>query len=195
MHGPPCAGRYPRRIVSASGYFLKTKSGPKGPFTLSQLRSMWHAGKLTGSAKFNTDGGERWQLLEGLRDQLDAHPAAAAHPAPPNRPAASAPPPPAPAGPSSMQVHHHNPASDRQLLYESRKKSGWVAALLNVILPGAGYMYCGNIVLGFVAFFFSLLFLVITVGLGALLLWPMLIIDGFLCAGRANRRLADSLLR
>ncbi len=38
--------------------------------------------------------------------------------------------------------------SKEMIEYESKKKSGFVAALLNLFIPGAGYMYCGNIILG-----------------------------------------------
>ena len=68
-------------------------------------------------------------------------------------------------------------------------KSGLVAAILNLMIPGLGYMYCGRIFLGIFAFILTVVIVVGTVGVGALIMYPILIIDGFLCAGRANRRI------
>lgn len=80
------------------------------------------------------------------------------------------------------------------LLVESRKKSGGVAALLNLFLPGAGYMYCGRWALGIFAFFFVIALMVSSLGVAAIGLIFMLIIDGFLCAGRYNRDLITTIL-
>ena len=52
------------------------------------------------------------------------------------------------------------------LLVESRKKSGWLAALLNLFLPGAGYIYCGRWILGIFAFFFIVALVLVSFGLG-----------------------------
>ena len=77
--------------------------------------------------------------------------------------------------------------------YESKKKSGLVAALLNLLIPGAGYMYCGNIILG-------LFVLLISVPLVffAILAYPVwalvMVIDGFLCAGRYNKKLGKKII-
>ena len=68
-------------------------------------------------------------------------------------------------------------------------KSGLFAAFLNLMIPGLGYMYCGRVFLGIIAFIFTVVIVVVTVGVGALVMYPILIIDGFLCAGRANRRI------
>lgn len=83
------------------------------------------------------------------------------------------------------------------LTVEARKKSGWIAALLNLFIPGSGYFYCGNWLLGIAA-----------LGLIALLFWGwghlalifvgglqlMFVIDGFLCASRYNKRLIVRVL-
>jgi TM2 domain-containing membrane protein YozV len=68
-------------------------------------------------------------------------------------------------------------------------KSGLFAAFLNLLIPGLGYMYCGRVFLGIIAFIFTVVIVVVTFGVGALVMYPILIIDGFLCAGRANRRI------
>lgn len=81
------------------------------------------------------------------------------------------------------------------LLVESRKKSGWLAALLNLFLPGVGYMYCGRWFLGIVAFFFVVAMFVVSLGYAAVGIVFILIIDGFLCAGRYNKNLITQILR
>jgi hypothetical protein len=84
---------------------------------------------------------------------------------------------------------------------ESRKKSGWIAALLNLFLPGAGYFYCGRYVLG--VFAFILVAIMWTVAFAAwamvgVFAWGgvalMLVIDGLLCARRYNRKLIEQEL-
>lgn len=80
-----------------------------------------------------------------------------------------------------------------KLELEAKKKSGWIAALLNLVIPGAGYMYCGRIILGiFVLMLGVVLFLgtftIPDVGVfyGSFVL--VMIVDGFLCAGRYNKK-------
>lgn len=81
--------------------------------------------------------------------------------------------------------------SDATLLLkvEARKKSGWIAALLNLVIPGAGYVYCGRWFLGIIAFFFVIAMFIVSLGYAALGLVLLLIVDGFLCAGRYNKSL------
>ncbi|MDB5871810.1 MAG: hypothetical protein JWQ07_1252 [Ramlibacter sp.] len=81
------------------------------------------------------------------------------------------------------------------LQVEARKKSGAVAALLNLFLPGAGYMYCGRWFLGVVAFFFTAALLIFSLGFAIVGVVLMLVIDGFLCAGRFNAALIEQALR
>lgn len=80
------------------------------------------------------------------------------------------------------------------LLAESKKKSGWVAALLNLFLPGAGYMYCGTWILGIFAFLLTVAVGVVSMGAGLLIMFPILFIDGFLSAGRSNKRMIEKLI-
>ena len=84
--------------------------------------------------------------------------------------------------------------SNDMLLYESQKKSGAVAVVLNFFIPGAGYMYCGNIILGLAAMFITLVVAVVSMGIGMVIMTPILIIDGFLAADRANKQLAARLM-
>ena len=81
------------------------------------------------------------------------------------------------------------------LLVESQKKSGVIAALLNLFLPGIGYMYCGNWALGVIAFIFVVIVAVITAGIGLIPLALLLVIDGFMCAGRYNKNMIEKVLK
>lgn len=86
--------------------------------------------------------------------------------------------------------------NDAELLLtvESRKKSGWIAALLNLFLPGAGYAYCGRWLLGIVAFFFAVFMFIASFGFAAFALILILVIDGFLCANRYNKKVINDAL-
>lgn len=98
---------------------------------------------------------------------------------------------------TSLRFGQGNIMSDAALLLlvESRKKSGWLAALLNLFLPGAGYIYCGRWILGIFAFFFIVALVLVSFGLGAIPVALLLVIDGFLCAGRYNRKLIEQILK
>lgn len=85
--------------------------------------------------------------------------------------------------------------AELMLLVESRKKSGGVAALLNLFLPGAGYIYCNNWLLGIVAFFFVITVFVLSFGFAAAFLVLMLVCDGFLCAKRYNKKLIERVIK
>lgn len=88
-----------------------------------------------------------------------------------------------------------NSNQDKQIAYESQKKSGFVAAILNFLLPGIGYMYCGNVILGLLVIFIAVAVFIFTAGIGLFALIPIVIIDGFLCAARANKKLGKKLLK
>ena len=77
------------------------------------------------------------------------------------------------------------------LLVTSKRKSGIVAALLNLVIPGAGYAYCGRWVLGSFAFIMVVGMFVVSCGLAAFGIVLILIIDGFLCASRYNKLLVE----
>lgn len=81
------------------------------------------------------------------------------------------------------------------LLVESRKKSGWIAALLNLFLPGLGYAYCGRWFLGIFAFVMVIALFIGSLGMAAVGLALILVIDGFLCAGRYNRELVQRIIK
>jgi hypothetical protein len=85
--------------------------------------------------------------------------------------------------------------AELMLMVESRKKSRLVAILLNLFLPGAGYIYCGRWILGIVAFFFVIALIVASFGLAAFGIIFVLIIDGALCVGRYNRKMVEKLIK
>ncbi|WP_040839102.1 TM2 domain-containing protein [Thiothrix nivea] len=80
------------------------------------------------------------------------------------------------------------------LLYESRKKSGIVAALLNLFLPGAGYIYSGQWITGVVTFFFVIALIIFSLGVLIIPVALALIADGFLSASRYNKKLIGNML-
>lgn len=80
------------------------------------------------------------------------------------------------------------------LQVEANKKSGWVAALLNLIIPGAGYMYCGRWILGIFVFIIIVGIAVASGGIGTIPFVLILFVDGFLAAGRFNKKLILSVL-
>ncbi|TPV92432.1 MAG: zinc ribbon domain-containing protein [Myxococcales bacterium FL481] len=73
-----------------------------------------------------------------------------------------------------------------------RRKNPALAAAMNVLVPGAGYIYCGRVFLGIIAFPFvaGMLFYEPLAGFGLTL---VMIVDGFLAAGRYNRRLDERI--
>lgn len=85
---------------------------------------------------------------------------------------------------------------DKSFIYNVRRKKGWLAALLNLVIPGAGYMYCGRVGLGIfvliVGVFIWFAGFALPVVLGSFLL--VVIVDGFLCAERYNRQLAEKII-
>lgn len=80
------------------------------------------------------------------------------------------------------------------LLAESRKKSGWIAALLNLFIPGLGYVYCGMWILGLFVLMLAIAIGVVTLGTGLVILYPIIFIDGFLGASRANKKMIEKLI-
>ena len=73
-----------------------------------------------------------------------------------------------------------------------QNKSGLLAAALNILLPGLGYIYCGRVLLGIFVFPFviGMVFIYPPV---AITLWLVLIVDGFLAAGRYNKSLSERI--
>lgn len=93
--------------------------------------------------------------------------------------------------PRGLEAKGASPTADPATL-ETNRKSGALAAGLNIIFPGAGYMYCGRVFLGIIAFFFVAL-MVLTFPFVAIPLWGVLVIDGFLAANRYNSKLDEKI--
>lgn len=91
-----------------------------------------------------------------------------------------------------ININNHNNSSATvthpHAMLVANPKSGLVAALLNLLIPGVGYMYCGRPILGIFVMFWAFALLVGTHGIAAIIVYPVVFIDGFLAAGRANRR-------
>lgn len=75
---------------------------------------------------------------------------------------------------------------------EQKKKNGLLAAGLNLVLPGAGYVYCGRVILGIGAFILAGL-IILVYPYGAIVVWLVVIIDGFLYADRYNKKLEKEI--
>ena len=74
-----------------------------------------------------------------------------------------------------------------------KEKSGAKAAAFNLILPGLGYIYCGRVILGIIVFPFVAAMLFFVHWGGAIFLWVILIVDGFLAAGRYNKKIEKKI--
>lgn len=81
------------------------------------------------------------------------------------------------------------------LKVEANKKSEAVAVLLNLFIPGAGYVYCGRWILGIIAFVLAILWYVMFDVYGSLVFALLLVIDGLLTAKRYNKRLIEKLIQ
>lgn len=55
-------------------HYLLIDNERKGPFALSQLQSMWHAGTITNETLHHMDGYTDWCPLEYIREDLDPPP-------------------------------------------------------------------------------------------------------------------------
>ena len=52
-------------------YYLYQNDEPKGPYTLGQLRSMWHAGTITGETHYCVAGNNEWLRLKLIIAKLE----------------------------------------------------------------------------------------------------------------------------
>jgi len=95
-----------------------------------------------------------------------------------------------------------------QMLYDSQKKSAWLAAVMNVVIAGSGFLYCGE---RFKALLVNLVF--VAIGIMAseyewdvqttltyieyaiVLMWPLVFIDGFIVARSYNQKLMMRILQ
>src|SRR5688572_32596554 len=62
-------------------YYLAVGSEQKGPYTFSQLQSMWRSGGITADTLYCQEGFDEWVSIASLSHLLDGTPAPAATPA------------------------------------------------------------------------------------------------------------------
>ena len=55
-------------------FFVRDKSGERGPFTRSQLRSMWDSGFVTSDSEARMEDTADWVPMSALIEQVDASP-------------------------------------------------------------------------------------------------------------------------
>lgn len=82
-----------------------------------------------------------------------------------------------------------------QMQYEAEKRNGFAAAVLNLIIPGVGYAYCGNYLTGILSFIIWGVLMIMTLGFAHLFLAPLFVIDSFFWCNRHNRRLYKKLIQ
>ncbi|MEO6755102.1 MAG: DUF4339 domain-containing protein [Chthoniobacteraceae bacterium] len=66
----------------ADHYLVLVGSEQRGPYTLSQLRSMWGSGAITADALYWQKGLDKWEPISRISDLLDPPTPAVQHPAP-----------------------------------------------------------------------------------------------------------------
>lgn len=52
-------------------YLISDNGQTQGPFTITQLRSMWHSGAVTGETLYCEEGSDVWLHLRVLEQQLE----------------------------------------------------------------------------------------------------------------------------
>ena len=62
-------------------YFILQSHETKGPYTLGQLRSLWHSGAVNGETLYHEEDSENWQTLTTILEELEQK-----EPTPPVRP-------------------------------------------------------------------------------------------------------------
>jgi len=141
---------------------------------------MWNSGQITSETPYWAEGMSDWAVMQDFQSEFESSP-------PPALPV--------------KQPDNANSDVEKQILFESQKKSAGVACLLNFVLPGIGYMYAGRVIIGlFVLGLWGVMFLLgfLTLGITWIicsLIWLVGIIDGFLCVDRANKKLAQKVLK
>jgi TM2 domain-containing membrane protein YozV len=147
-------------------YWLLAGSEQKGPYTLSQLQSMWRAGSITADTLYFQQGLDEWAPISILSILLD----------PPQPPATPSP------------AHHGQNATERPEPSQPLKNPG-VAAVLSFFFPGLGQIYNGQIGMGILLFLFTvgLYFTIIL----SILLHLYLVYDAYTYATKLNTEMND----
>ena len=80
------------------------------------------------------------------------------------------------------------------LAIKAKEKSGLIAALLNVVCPGAGYIYCKSYIIGIIAFIIGI-FLLFSLPIAYIGYLLAMFVDGLLSANRHNKKLYTKTLK
>ena len=143
-------------------YWISSGAEQKGPYTLSQLQSMWRTGSITADALYFQQGFHQWEPISLITDVLEPQ----AH---------------SPAVPSAYQPPN-TPLPRRPT--EPPKNPG-VAAVLSFFIPGLGQIYNGQIGMGILLLFLTAA-LYFTIFLG-IILHLYLIYDAYTTATKMNK--------
>ena len=118
-------------------YYILITGASTGPYTASQMRTMWSLGRIPANAHYWTDGQPDWHPVHQLAAMLD--PSAAMKGDGANSPYST----PNTTMPAAAQPLHANLRSESlDLLHlQSQMKSTGVAALLAIFIPYFGCLY------------------------------------------------------
>lgn len=155
-------------------YYIKQDNSELGPFTFGQMKSMWSAGQLTVRTLFRMEEDPDWipigkfSLAFENDDQFMES--------------------------QANEIVSAIDENNRDLIYAMGKKSVATACLLNLLIPGAGYIYAGKILTGiFVMFIILPIAAVMSMsisGIPLIVLYIICFIDSFLAVDAANAKLA-----
>ncbi|MCW1923229.1 GYF domain-containing protein [Luteolibacter arcticus] len=142
-------------------YWIQSGSDQKGPYTLSQLQSMWRGGSITADTLYFQEGLEGWEPISLIAETLD-----------PPKPVLSSTP------------AYQAPAVPQQINSAQPPKNPGVAAVLSFFVPGLGQIYNGQIGIGLVLCIltFALYFTIIL----GLVLHLHLVYDAYQTATKIN---------
>lgn len=59
-------------VAPAQNYFIRSRTGERGPFTLSQVSAMWFSGNITADSFYRLSNVEDWAPISQLEETLGA---------------------------------------------------------------------------------------------------------------------------
>lgn len=80
----------------------------------------------------------------------------------------------------------------KKILLTNMQKSAGIAAILTIIIPGAGHMYVGHVIKGII-YLFIVLISMVAFPLVGLLLYVCILIDAIVTVNADNKRLYEEL--
>ena len=72
---------------------------------------------------------------------------------------------------------------------KSKEKSGRVAAIINIFLPGIGHFYAGSWIMGVIFMVAVALLLTQVNAIAGIVAWLVAVFDGSMAANRTNKRM------